>query len=254
MSSSLSPSPVLFVPGTLCNARLFAPQQAYLSDRGIESMVASLDGGNTITAMASRILADAPPTFALAGLSMGGIIAFEIMRQAPERVTHLALLDTNSRAETPEKLTSRLLTIDAIDKLELDGSEGLIPFVEYSLFPNYTAASEPQLSQIKQTVLCMAAETTWPVGKAQMQALNTRTDSVATLANIRIPTTIICGAQDKLCSIERHTFIAQHIPHAHLEVLPECGHLSTLERPELVNPLLLQWLQMEHHDECSAAL
>ena len=255
MSALLANNTVLFVPGTLCNARLFAPQQAFLHQHGIHSEVAPLNGGNTIAAMASHILATAPATFALAGLSMGGIIAFEILRQAPERVTQLALLNTNSRAETPEKLTTRLLTIDAIDKLEMDGSDALLPFVEYTLFPNYTAAAEPQLSELKAIVLQMALESTWAVGKAQMQALNTRPDSVSTLADIRVPTIIICGAQDKLCPVERHTFIAQHIPHAQLEVLPDCGHLSTLERPELINPLLLQWLQTEHHDhECSAAL
>ena len=173
---------------------------------------------------------------------MGGIIAFEILRQAPERVKRLALLDTNSRAETPEKLTARLAAIDAIDALEIQGLDGLLPFVEYSLFPNYTSASDITLSEHKETVLKMAKETGWEVGRAQMQALNTRSDSADLLSSITVPTAIICGAEDKLCPVERHLFMHDQIPGASLDILPDCGHLSTLEQAEQVNAILAEWL------------
>ena len=192
--------------------------------------------------MAKAILADAPETFALVGLSMGGIIAFEIMRQAPERVERVALLDTNSRAETPEKLTGRLAAIDAIDNLEMQGLDGLLPFVEYSLFPNYTAADGAALEQHKEIVLTMAQDTGWQVGKAQMQALNTRPDSADFLRSVTIPTAIICGREDKLCPVDRHLFMRDQIQYASLDILPECGHLSTLEKPDQVNAILAEWL------------
>ena len=236
---------VLFIPGTLCTGELFAPQVRFLNEHGIRADIAPLDGGNTMTAIAQKILAKAPEQFALVGLSMGGIIAFEIMRLAPERVTHLALLDTNSRAETPEKLSQRLAVMNAIDSIEIDGGEGLLPFVELTLFPNYTVAIEPRLSELRDIVVDMAKKTGWTVGKAQMQALNTRTDSFQTLSSIKVPTHVICGEYDKLCPIERHTFIAEHIPHAQLTVLSECGHLSTLEQPDKVNELLLSWIHTE---------
>ncbi len=233
---------VLFVPGTLCTEALFAPQIEFCSSSGLRCTTARLDGGDSMTKMAKAILADAPETFALVGLSMGGIIAFEIMRQAPERVERLALLDTNSRAETPEKLTARLAAIDAIDDLEMQGLDGLLPFVEYSLFPNYTAAYGADLKQHKEIVLKMAQDTGWQVGKAQMQALNTRHDSSELLSTIAVPTAVICGVEDKLCPVDRHLFMHEQIPGATLHILPDCGHLSTLEKPDQVNAILAEWL------------
>ena len=233
---------ILFVPGTLCTEALFAPQIDFFTAKGVPCSTARLNGGNTVAEIASSILDDAPETFALVGLSMGGIIAFEILRQAPERVIRLALLDTNSRAETPEKLTARLAAIDAIDALEIQGLDGLLPFVEYSLFPNYTSASGMTLSEHKETVLKMAKETGWEVGRAQMQALNTRSDSANLLSYITVPTAIICGAEDKLCPVERHLFMHDQIPDASLDILPDCGHLSTLEQAEQVNAILAEWL------------
>lgn len=233
---------ILFVPGTLCTEALFAPQIEFFSSSGMRCTTARLDGGDSMTKMAKAILADAPETFALVGLSMGGIIAFEIMRQAPERVERVALLDTNSRAETPEKLTGRLAAIDAIDNLEMQGLDGLLPFVEYSLFPNYTAADGAALEQHKEIVLTMAQDTGWQVGKAQMQALNTRPDSADFLRSVTIPTAIICGREDKLCPVDRHLFMRDQIQYASLDILPECGHLSTLEKPDQVNAILAEWL------------
>lgn len=247
--------PILFVPGTLCNARLFVEQVKWCEAQGIPVSVAKLDGGNSMASMARKILAQAPQQFALAGLSMGGIIAFEMYRQAPHRIRGLALIDTNAKPELPENAKTRSDYIAAIDKLETEGSDGLLPFVEYTLFPKYTAATGDTLTKLRREVLYMAAETGWAVGKQQLQALNTRPDSGSTLPQINVPTAIIYGEDDQLCPLDRHLYMHQHIPHATLHPIALCGHLSTMEQPEQVNALLYAWYQqVETHYECSPAL
>lgn len=245
-------NPVLFVPGTFCTELLFSPQTAFLAAHGYTTSVAKIDGGNNVTDIARAILKSAPPKFDLVGLSMGGIIAFEILRQAPNRVSKLALLDTNAKAELPENIVQRRMHINAIERLESEGSDGFLPFVEYSLFPKYTAAQGQKLSNLKHIVLQMAEQTTWKIGKQQLRALNTRPDSTSFLSRINVPTIIIMGEDDQLCPLDRHELLTSNIPNNQFHILPGCGHLSTLERPEAVNQLLLSWLaQKEETNECS---
>ncbi len=234
-------APLLFVPGTFCNYRLFAPQQAFMSSMGIETLVASINEGDSIELMAANILEKAPKRFALAGLSMGGIIAFELFRQAPERLTHLALLDTNFLPETKEKAVARdqkRVEISAAQSC----ADAYLAFVKDTLFPNYTAAKGDELKALQETVVKMADETSWEVGQRQLLALNSRPDSTQTLQEINLPTAVICGKEDKLCPVERHQRMHALIPDATLDILPDCGHLCTLEKPKQVSELLYRWL------------
>ncbi|MBT0585592.1 alpha/beta fold hydrolase [Alteromonas oceanisediminis] len=235
---------VLFVPGTFCDQRLFSPQQAFLRERGINSQVAELEGGNTFADMSRTILAKAPSRFALCGLSMGGILAFELWRQAPDRISRLALLDTNPFAETQEKRNARNGVVRTLDAKSGNADENLADFVKSTLFPQYIFKPSDNEKTLETIVENMARSTGWTRGRSQLQALNSRVDSFATLNTISVPSIIICGEQDTLCPVERHTVMAEHIPESELHILPQCGHLSTLEQPKQVNELLLHWLNI----------
>lgn len=215
----------------MCDERLWAPQQQSL---GVPATVVDLSRHEEFVSMASAILADAPPTFGVAGLSMGGILAFELWRQAPQRVTHLALLDTNPHAEVPERQTLRLRQIDDVASGKLE------EVTVNALKPMYLAEQNRQDRRLLDTILQMAVDLGPDVFRRQSLALKDRRDSVATLGTITCPTAVICGDEDSLCPVEYHELMADKIPGAELFVLPACGHLSSLEQPRRVNTILRQ--------------
>jgi pimeloyl-ACP methyl ester carboxylesterase len=182
--------------------------------------------------MASMALERAPPTFAMAGLSMGGILAFEIWRQAPERVTHLALLDTNPHAEDADRQSLRLQQIDDVANGRLE------EIAINSLKPLYLAKCNRNDRVLLDTILRMATDLGPDVFRKQSLALKDRVDSVGTLPTINCPTSIICGSEDRLCPVAYHEFMATRIPHAELLVIDNCGHLASLEQPEEVSSAL----------------
>ena len=185
-------------------------------------------------ALAAHALAEAPERFAMAGLSMGGILAFEIWRQAPERVTHMALLDTNPHAEALERRSSRL------EQIHTAIAGGLRELAIESLKPLYLAEAHRDDQRLLDTILDMALDLGPEVFKRQSLALRDRADSVPTLATIDCPTLVLCGAEDRLCPVAHHEFMAERIPHARLVVVENCGHMSTLEQPEVVTKELKQ--------------
>jgi pimeloyl-ACP methyl ester carboxylesterase len=225
---------LLLVPGLLCTTALWAPQTAALADVATLS-VADHTRHDTMQGIAAAILAAAPKTFALAGLSMGGYIAYEILRQAPQRVTRLALLDTGYRADLPERREQRRALMALAER------EGPRKAQE-TLLSVLIHPSRMADKGLVETVLQMGADTGTDTFKRQQMALMTRPDSAPLLAGIRCPTLVIVGEQDALTPPQLSREIAAGIAGARLEIIPECGHLSTLERPERVNRALREWL------------
>ncbi len=226
--------PLVLLPGMMCDARLFGPQiNAFSHERAV--MVAPLGDHDTVAALASDILSTAPPTFALAGLSMGGIVAMEVFRQAPARITRLALLDTNPKAENDAVAQYREPQIAKV----LAGQ--LRSVMRDEMKPNYLTDG-PNMGQILD--LCMAmADTLGPdVFVRQSRALQTRPDQQDTLRGVKVPTLILCGEEDSLCPPHRHELMHGLIPHSTLRVIQNAGHLPTLEQPDPTNEALAKWL------------
>ena len=219
----------------MCDARVFAPQIAGLSS-GRTVSVAAITGADSIPALAARVLEEAPPRFALAGLSMGGIVAMEILRQAPGRVSRLALMDTNHRAETPDRQAMRGPQVERVLRGEL--RQILIEEMK----PLYLAPENRSDERILACALDMAVDLGPEVFARQSEALRTRPDQSATLAATEAPALVLCGAHDTLCPVERHREMAALLPNARLEIVPGAGHLATLERPAETTEALHRWL------------
>jgi pimeloyl-ACP methyl ester carboxylesterase len=185
--------------------------------------------------IARSVLATAPRRFALAGLSMGGYIAYEIVRQAPERVTRLALLDTGSRADAPERKARRL---ELIALAEREGVEAAQDALMSVLIHKSRLTEKPLVDAIRQ----MAVDTGVAAFKRQQAAIMGRPDNRPLLARIRCPTLVLVGREDALTPVDLAREIAAGIPGARLKIVPDCGHLSTMERPDAVNHALRAWL------------
>lgn len=230
-----APTPLLLVPGLLCSARLYAPQVAALWPYG-PVMVADHRRDADMEAIATRILADAPPRFALAGLSMGGYIAFAILRQAPDRIAKLALLDTSARPDTPEQKETR-------QKFIAMAEAGKLAEVVDTLAPRFLHRDRRDDDTLNRLIRDMAADTGVDAFVRQEKAIMTRPDSRPLLAAIKCPTLVLVGEGDELTPPELAKEIAGGISGARLVTVSDCGHLSTVERPEAVNAALGDWLQ-----------
>ena len=226
--------PVVLIPGLACSARLYRDQVAALWRFGAVT-IADHRRDDTMEAIARRVLRDAPPRFALASLSMGGFIAFAMLRQAPERIARLALLDTNARPDTPERTAEREMFIAMAEA-------GKVMEVCDILMPRYLHPSRLAERDITQTVRDMATDTGADAFVRQQRAIIGRPDSRPLLASIRCPTLVLVGDSDVATPPELAKEIAGGIPGSTLIVVPNCGHLSTLERPVEVNAALSQWL------------
>jgi len=220
----------------MCDRRLWRHQAKALSS-DYQIHYAQMVEGSSIEAIAGDILAAAPPKFALAGLSMGAIVAFEMWRQAPERIERMALLDTNHQADAPDRFAIRNRQIEQVQGGQLE------MVLKDELKPNYLAQIHKSNSQLLEEVLAMGMDLGAEVFVRQSIALRDRRDSSATLETITCPVSIICGDEDQLCAVSLHEAMAVAIPHAELEVVAQCGHLSTMEQPLAVNSALTRWLQ-----------
>lgn|SRR5690348_5500724 len=227
-------TPLVLLPGLLCDAALWHGQVAGLASVA-DSWVADLTHDDSLVAMARRVLQAAPPEFALAGLSMGGYCAFEVIRQAPERVRRLALLDTGARADTPEQTSRRRGLIELAEKGEFKG-------VTPRLLPLFVHRDRLNDKTLTDAVTAMAERVGRDAFLRQQKAIIGRVDSRASLANIRCPTLVLCGREDALTPPALAEEIAAGIPGARLDLIDRCGHLSTMERPEAVTAELRQWL------------
>jgi pimeloyl-ACP methyl ester carboxylesterase len=234
VGSRATKTKLVLVPGLLCTGALWAPQVEALSDIA-DCIVADHTRHKTMKGIARSILAAAPPRFALAGLSMGGYIAYEILRQAPQRVQRLALLDTGSRADTPERTAGRR---DLIATAEREG----VARAQELLLPKLIHTARLVDTALVETVVQMAVDTGLAAFERQEAALIGRPDNRPLLASIRCPTLVLVGEQDALTPPELAREIAAGIPGAKLKIVPDCGHLSTLEQPKAVTRALRAWL------------
>lgn len=229
--------PLVMLPGMMCDARLFAPQVAVLSaHRAV--MVAPITGADDVGALADAVLAAAPPRFALAGLSMGGIVAMEVIARAPERVTRLCLMDTNASPEAAAVAAAREPQMARVVAGELRA------VMRDEMKPNYLADGPGRTAILD---LCMEmAEALGPeVFLRQSRALMGRPDQREALRVVKGPTLVLCGAEDTLCPLHRHETIRDAVPGAELVVVEGAGHLPTLERAEAVNDSLVGWLERD---------
>ncbi len=231
----MEPCPILLVPGLACSPRLYAEQIPALWHFGPVT-VADHTRDDTMTAIAQRILDAAPQRFALVGLSMGGYIAFEILRQAPERVARLALLDTSARPDTPEATERRTRAIALV-------REGRYRDVTDGLFAMLVHPSRTKDETLRGINRLMAEDVGPEAYIRQQTAIMTRADSRPTLAAIRCPTLVLVGDSDQLTPPPLAQEMAAGVAGATLVTVPDCGHISTLERPEAVTQALTDWMQ-----------
>jgi pimeloyl-ACP methyl ester carboxylesterase len=226
--------PLVLLPGMMCDARLFSPQIAAMSGRRVVHYAPV--NGNHVTQISENILAHAPTRFALAGLSMGGIVAMEVLRLAPDRVVRIALLDTNPLAEADKVRALREPQIAKVQAGEL------ILVMREEMKPNYLTEG-PNRAAILDLCMDMADALGPDVFVDQSRALQTRPDQSETLRNCRVPALILCGRDDALCPVHRHELMHDLIPHSTLHIVENAGHLPTLEQPEETTAALLRWLE-----------
>ena len=225
---------LVLVPGLLCDHTLWAHQTRYLSDIA-ECLVTDITAADSIDELARAVLTQAPPRFALAGLSMGGIIAHAIMAMAPERVERLALIGTTARADVPEQTERRLRLIALVQAQRFQEVAPL-------LLPALLHSSRGRESELSDRVMQMANAIGSAAFLRQINALMNRPDRRAQLASYRVPTLILCGREDAITTLDMHTEMAAAIRGSELAIIEECGHLSPMERPHAVTALMRQWL------------
>lgn len=218
---------LVLLAGMMCDERLFAhmPEHIYLP----------ITGHDTVEAIAEEILVHAPETFALGGLSMGGIVAMEVIRQAPDRVRALALMDTNCEAESDKIKAFRQPQIDKV------AAGNLTSVMRDEMKPNYLADG-PNRAEVLDLCMDMALSLGPDVFIRQSSALRDRPDQKTTLKQWHKPTLILCGEDDRLCPLHRHTLMADLMPQATLEVIKGAGHLPPLEQPQATRAAINRWL------------
>lgn len=224
----------VFVPGLLCTDDLFAALNSALT--GLDISIGDHRSHDNFAAMTAHILENAPERFVLAGLSMGGYASFEIMRQAPERVEALILMDTTARPDAPEQTERRKGLI------EMAQSQGLDAVVD-AVLPAFLAEEHQGRDDLTSLVRKMAHETGVDAFLKQQAAIMARADSHMTLHLITCPTLVIVGANDTLTPPELAEEIAEGISGAQLEVIDHCGHLSAIEQPDAVSGAIKSFLE-----------
>ena len=227
--------PILLVPGVVCSPRIFSPVVPALWRFGPVTVANHIRDDN-IGAIARRILAEAPPRFALAGHSMGGYIAFEILRQAPERVAKLALMNTQARPDTPEATTRRRGLVARAQNGDYRG-------VLDELFSGFVHPSRLGDASLRQLVHDMGDDVGPEAFVRQQTAVISRPDSRPSLAWIKCPTLVLTGDQDNSVPNSQSVEMANGIPGAKLVILPDCGHLPQLELPQATADALVEWMR-----------
>ena len=225
---------LFLLPGLLCDAALWQAQADGLSDMA-DIIVADFTTQDSMPAMARSVLDAAPERFAVAALSMGGYVAHEIMRQAPERVERLALLDTSARADTEEQRSRRRGLIELAQKGEFKG-------VTPRLLPLFLHTDRLDDAPLVDAVMQMTQRVGKEAFLRQQTAILGRPDSRDQLPGYRCPTLVLCGRQDALTPLEVSEEMAAAIPGADLVIVEDCGHLATMERPEEVTATMRTWL------------
>src|SRR3546814_86471 len=229
------PDALLLLPGLLNDSALWSHQIDGVADLVDDIRVPDLTRHETVREIAAAILAEAPSRFALAGLSMGGYVALELLRQAPERVERLALLDTSARADSDDQRRRRTGLIQLAD---MGRFKGVTP----RLLPMLVHPSRLEDTSVTGPIFEMAARVGRDGFIRQQKAILSRADSLDLLPGIAVPTLVACGRQDQLTPPALAEEMAAAIPGAELAVIEDCGHLPALEYPELTTGLLRRWL------------
>lgn len=225
-------TPLVLIPGMMCDARMWGGIDR---DFGVPVLHHVPTQAETMSDLAALFLSDAPPRFALAGLSMGGILAMEILHQAPHRVERLALLDTNPRAETATAQARRAPQIARALAGDLDG------VMREDMKPNYLAPG-PNQAAVLDICMDMALTLGPEVFARQSRALRDRPDQQVTLAAWKGPALVLMGAEDRLCPLERHRLMHALMPQSRLHIIPDAAHLPPLEQPAATARALRDWL------------
>lgn len=227
--------PVVFIPGLLNTDDLWRDQVKVLGALGDAAVTSEHCRFDNMTAIAAAILEQAPERFALAGLSMGGYVAFEMLRQAPQRIAKLALLDTSARPDSPDKVAQRQATI------QIAREHGLRR-VREAMEPNLLHPGHAHDPAIVMRLARMAAKVGVEGFARQQTAIMNRADSRPLLPRITCPTLVLCGREDSMTPPEVAHEIADGIPDSRLVIIEACGHLSAIEHPARVTEALRVWL------------
>jgi pimeloyl-ACP methyl ester carboxylesterase len=229
---------LVMLPGMMCDARLFAPQISAL-EKDYRILVPQLDRPNSIEGMARRILNEIEaPTFNLIGLSMGGIVAMRIVGLSPQRVSRLALLDTNHKADAPERFLIRNRQIDDVK------AGRLRQVITTEMKPIYLAKANRKNRALLDLLINMALDLGDEIFITQSIALRDRANQTEALRSYHGPTLLLCGEEDVLCPPLYHTQMAKEIFRSVFVQIKNAGHISTLEQPAAINDALQMWLEL----------
>ena len=226
--------PLVFIPGMMCDSRLFQPQISEFSKQYLVC-IAPVSYSDSIEKISLQILRQLPPKFTLIGLSMGGILAMEIIKKEPERVMKIVLMDTNFKSETSETKSKRIPQIKLVNEGKLEA------VMKKQILQNYLVKNKKN-QKILELCLKMAKELGKEIFINQSKALAARKNYKEILKNIKVPSLIICGRYDRLCPIEVHREMESLIKYSTLEIIPDAAHLPTLEQPSYLNKILKEWL------------
>lgn len=225
--------PLVLLPGAMCDARVFGPQVAVLS-ADTPVMVMPVTTGERIEEIASAMLTAAPAKFALAGMGFGGVIAMELLRRAPDRVTRVALMDASPLGETPQNASERE------GRIIRARTGRLREALEDDLRRKGLAVS-PYRGDVMALAIEMGLSLGSEVYTRQNRALMRRRDQQSVMRKCKVPALVLCGAENAALPVKRHEFLATLIPYAKLEVIEGAGHLAPLEQPEAVINALRAW-------------
>jgi pimeloyl-ACP methyl ester carboxylesterase len=222
---------VFLLPGLLCDETIWADQRAALSEFA-DVVIPDLRHMSSISEMARIVLMGAPDRFSIAGHSMGGRVALEVVRRAPDRVVRLALLDTgvHPRADGEESKRQESIEVAFFEGMAALAARWLPPM----LHPDHAALLEPLTE--------MVLRSTPRTFENQQRALLGRPDARAVLAGIQCATLVLCGREDAWSPVAQHEEIAAAIPRSKLVVVEKCGHMSPVEQPVAVTKALCDWL------------
>ena len=227
--------PLIFLPGLMCDARLFGPQIAAMS-ANLAVTVAPVTQGERIEEIASGLLDLLPRRFAMAGHGMGGAVAMEILRRAPNRISRLALISTHPLAETPQAAAER-------EPRLVRARAGRLREIYTEELPIDCLAPTPYRTEVYELALDMAEALGAETFIRQARALQRRRDQTTTLCNCKVPTLVLCGRHDGSCPVKRHESMAELVPYATLKVIEDAGALPTLEQPDEATSILMEWLK-----------
>ncbi|SLN21391.1 alpha/beta fold hydrolase [Pseudooctadecabacter jejudonensis] len=227
--------PLVLLPGLMCDARVWTTQLTVMSyERPVT--VAPVCTGDRLEEIASGLLSSLPSKFALCGHGMGGCIALELARRAPDRVIRLALLGTNALMDTPQEAADR-------EPRMIGAKAGRFEqLLEADLLPRYVGQG-PRRAQAMTDLQEMALSLGPDIYARQERAMQRRRDQQATLRKITQPVLILAGAEDQVVPLKRQEFVAELIPYAKLSVLENTGHMTMLEEPEGVTEALFDWMR-----------